>query len=218
MMRDAGRAGGLRRHAQPAASRRRRRRDGGAGASTSSRSPARVSAPAWTACSWKCTKIRREPGATRQNALRSTASSRCCDNWCRSMPSPEPRDRAAARVLPDLALGEARCSRPKLRPSSRSWSALDDRFVRAVELLRDCRGRVIVTGMGKSGIIARKIAATLSAPARRPSSSTRPKPSTATSASCSRKTWWSRSLTAARRRRSSGCSRRCGGSARGSSP
>lgn len=38
---------------------------------------------------------------------------------------------------------------------------LDERFARAVELLRDCRGRVIVTGMGKSGIIARKIAATL---------------------------------------------------------
>ena len=39
---------------------------------------------------------------------------------------------------------------------------LDDRFARAVILLRDCRGRVIVTGMGKSGIICRKIAATLS--------------------------------------------------------
>ena len=39
---------------------------------------------------------------------------------------------------------------------------LDDRFVAAVQLLADCRGRVIVTGMGKSGIIARKIAATLS--------------------------------------------------------
>ncbi len=38
---------------------------------------------------------------------------------------------------------------------------LDDRFDRAVELLRSCRGRVIVTGMGKSGIICRKIAATL---------------------------------------------------------
>lgn len=38
---------------------------------------------------------------------------------------------------------------------------LDERFARAVELLRDCRGRVIVTGMGKSGLIARKIAATL---------------------------------------------------------
>ena len=35
-------------------------------------------------------------------------------------------------------------------------------FERAVQLLFDCRGRVIVTGMGKSGIICRKIAATLS--------------------------------------------------------
>jgi arabinose-5-phosphate isomerase len=39
---------------------------------------------------------------------------------------------------------------------------LDDRFTRVVAMLRDCRGRVIVTGMGKSGIICRKIAATLS--------------------------------------------------------
>jgi len=35
-------------------------------------------------------------------------------------------------------------------------------FNRAVELLYCCAGRVVVTGMGKSGIIARKIAATLS--------------------------------------------------------
>ena len=39
---------------------------------------------------------------------------------------------------------------------------LDERFEKAINLLLDCRGRVIVTGMGKSGIIARKIAATLS--------------------------------------------------------
>ncbi|HKC97973.1 MAG TPA: KpsF/GutQ family sugar-phosphate isomerase [Methylomirabilota bacterium] len=38
---------------------------------------------------------------------------------------------------------------------------LDERFERAVELLRGCGGRVIVTGMGKSGLIGRKIAATL---------------------------------------------------------
>ncbi len=35
-------------------------------------------------------------------------------------------------------------------------------FNRAVDLLHACQGRVVVTGMGKSGIIARKIAATLS--------------------------------------------------------
>lgn len=34
-------------------------------------------------------------------------------------------------------------------------------FSRAVELMFRCQGRVVVTGMGKSGIIARKIAATL---------------------------------------------------------
>ncbi|MGA8273892.1 MAG: KpsF/GutQ family sugar-phosphate isomerase [Candidatus Sulfotelmatobacter sp.] len=35
-------------------------------------------------------------------------------------------------------------------------------FQRAVELLFSCAGRVVVTGMGKSGLIARKVAATLS--------------------------------------------------------
>ena len=39
---------------------------------------------------------------------------------------------------------------------------LDARFDCAVQLLRQCKGRVILTGMGKSGIICQKIAATLS--------------------------------------------------------
>ena len=38
---------------------------------------------------------------------------------------------------------------------------VDERFDRAVDLLRQCSGRVILSGMGKSGIICRKIAATL---------------------------------------------------------
>lgn len=38
---------------------------------------------------------------------------------------------------------------------------LDESFTRAIELLRDCRGKVVVTGLGKSGLICRKIAATL---------------------------------------------------------
>ncbi|MPV58722.1 KpsF/GutQ family sugar-phosphate isomerase [Burkholderia sp. HI2761] len=38
---------------------------------------------------------------------------------------------------------------------------LDGGFVQAVALLLDCRGRVVVSGIGKSGHIARKIAATL---------------------------------------------------------
>jgi arabinose-5-phosphate isomerase len=44
-----------------------------------------------------------------------------------------------------------------------TWEALDVRaFVRACDILLKCNGRVIVTGMGKSGHIARKIASTLS--------------------------------------------------------
>jgi arabinose-5-phosphate isomerase len=37
---------------------------------------------------------------------------------------------------------------------------LDERFEKAVELLYACKGRVVVTGLGKSGLIGRKIAAT----------------------------------------------------------
>jgi arabinose-5-phosphate isomerase len=39
---------------------------------------------------------------------------------------------------------------------------IDHRFEQACELLMNCRGRVVVTGMGKSGHIANKIASTLS--------------------------------------------------------
>ncbi len=38
---------------------------------------------------------------------------------------------------------------------------LDDTFIKAVEILLACKGRVVVTGIGKSGHIGRKIAATL---------------------------------------------------------
>jgi hypothetical protein len=38
---------------------------------------------------------------------------------------------------------------------------LDDNFVRAVELIQRCTGKVVVTGVGKSGHICAKIAATL---------------------------------------------------------
>jgi arabinose-5-phosphate isomerase len=38
---------------------------------------------------------------------------------------------------------------------------VDDQFVRAVNLILNCEGRVVVTGMGKSGLIGKKIAATL---------------------------------------------------------
>ncbi len=39
---------------------------------------------------------------------------------------------------------------------------LDDRFIAAVEMILSCKGKLITTGMGKSGQIARKIASTFS--------------------------------------------------------
>jgi arabinose-5-phosphate isomerase len=41
------------------------------------------------------------------------------------------------------------------------FERIDEKFSSACELMTDCKGRVIVTGMGKSGHIAKKIAATL---------------------------------------------------------
>ncbi|HHS13814.1 MAG TPA: KpsF/GutQ family sugar-phosphate isomerase [bacterium] len=38
---------------------------------------------------------------------------------------------------------------------------IDENFQKAVDILLSCRGRVIITGIGKSGIIAKKIASTL---------------------------------------------------------
>ena len=42
-----------------------------------------------------------------------------------------------------------------------SIKKLDTNFVNAVELMFECKGRIIVMGMGKSGLVGRKIASTL---------------------------------------------------------
>ena len=55
-------------------------------------------------------------------------------------------------------------------------------FGRAVDLLAGVTGRVVVSGMGKSGQVARKIAATLASTGTPRCSSTRPRRRTATSA------------------------------------
>ena len=47
------------------------------------------------------------------------------------------------------------------RAVARLTASVDEAFLRAVQLLLDCQGRVVVTGMGKSGHIGGKIAATL---------------------------------------------------------
>ena len=71
---------------------------------------------------------------------------------------------AAAR--PGSAGATLELARRVLRIEAQAVAALaarlDHRFDAALEVLLSCAGRVIVTGMGKSGIIARKLAATLS--------------------------------------------------------
>jgi arabinose-5-phosphate isomerase len=41
------------------------------------------------------------------------------------------------------------------------FNSINDDFVNAAEIISECKGRVVLTGMGKSGLIARKIVATL---------------------------------------------------------
>lgn len=73
---------------------------------------------------------------------------------------------AAARQLAPLTpLEQLSYAREIVRMEARALERLagriDAHFGKAVELLLDCRGLVIVSGMGKAGLIAQKISATL---------------------------------------------------------
>jgi arabinose-5-phosphate isomerase len=71
---------------------------------------------------------------------------------------------AAARPAPDLG-GLKRTAREVIEIEARAIAGLSarigDEFQKACELMLACTGRVVVSGMGKSGHIGRKIAATL---------------------------------------------------------
>ena len=58
---------------------------------------------------------------------------------------------------------------------------IDDTFLKAVQLLLHCQGRVVVSGVGKSGHIGCKVAASLPQPALLAFSFTPAKPRMATS-------------------------------------
>jgi arabinose-5-phosphate isomerase len=80
----------------------------------------------------------------------------------------------ASILFPDIPSLDIHCMKSigenVVRIEAEALRALADRiggpmsaaFQRAVDLMFGCAGRVVVTGMGKSGLIARKIAATLS--------------------------------------------------------
>ncbi len=75
------------------------------------------------------------------------------------MPSPNPIDDPArtARLLAHAV----EVARTEAAALTRLAERLDGTFVRAVDLVLGCRGQVVVTGMGKAGIIGQKVSATL---------------------------------------------------------
>ncbi|MDF2774276.1 MAG: KpsF/GutQ family protein [Geminicoccaceae bacterium] len=74
-----------------------------------------------------------------------------------TIPSPETR---ADREAMLLERGR-RVIRLECEALAETERRLDERFARAVELIASSKGRIIVAGVGKSGLIGRKIAATL---------------------------------------------------------
>ncbi len=75
-----------------------------------------------------------------------------------TMPNPKTEPIASAGLDLELARQVLRIEAAAIEDL---LERVDQQFVAAVEHLDACTGRVIVTGMGKSGIISRKIAATL---------------------------------------------------------
>jgi len=74
--------------------------------------------------------------------------------------APRPVAAGAGEVAEDLAAAKG-VLRQEAEAIGRLADSLDGAFLRALDILAAATGRVIVTGMGKSGHIARKIAATL---------------------------------------------------------
>lgn len=67
-------------------------------------------------------------------------------------------DKAEAKTIIDEAIDVLRLESDSILQLTKR---IDGRFAELVQLICDCKGRVIIGGIGKSGIIARKIVATL---------------------------------------------------------
>src|SRR5438552_211100 len=156
-----------------------------ASGSTSPRSPGRRSPSGSTRSSWRCTRI--PTGRSRTGGRCPTGRTCCASAICRGSWTRSPRSRRRSRQPRGRPWNEERHEKrsriaprlrpPMTRPDLRRLAErvlrleaeailglipkLDESFDRAVELLRRCAGRVVVTGMGKSGLVGRKIAATL---------------------------------------------------------
>jgi arabinose-5-phosphate isomerase len=71
-----------------------------------------------------------------------------------------PHSTRAAIHAPDVIARGQRVLQQEATALMAAHDALGDAFVKAVEILTNCTGRIIVAGVGKSGLVARKMAAT----------------------------------------------------------
>ena len=105
------------------------------------------------------------PGSARAAAATADGHRRDREKWGRASYGTGAGRRQGDASPRNVSMGDFKLARKVLETEAAAILALidrlDERFERAVQLLRECRGRVILTGMGKSGIICRKIAATL---------------------------------------------------------
>ena len=78
-------------------------------------------------------------------------------------PKPKPTRSPAPKGVKSLgSLGDGkRVLEIEARAVQALVERMDGKFEKAVDLLAQCKGKVVVSGMGKSGLIGQKIAATL---------------------------------------------------------
>ena len=121
---------------------------------------------------------------------------------------------AESPLVPFLEIDQLREARAIVRQEAAALlelaKRLDGNFTAAVRAIEECRGCVVVSGIGKAGLIGRKIAATLSSTGTAPISCIRPKRCTATSADSARGTYFWPSPTAVKPRNCAACCRFCG--------
>ena len=75
-----------------------------------------------------------------------------------------------------------RCLGIEARAIESLIARIDGEFDQAIEMILSCKGRVVVTGIGKSGLIGRKVSATLASTGTPSFSCIPPKACTAMSA------------------------------------
>src|SRR5262249_29487774 len=82
-----------------------------------------------------------------------------------SAPAPAPARAAASSNPGSEAAGLLHEAQDALRQAAAAIARLADamppKFLAAAEMLRDCKGMVVVTGIGKAGLIGAKVSATL---------------------------------------------------------